>query len=395
MLSFDKKEINHTFSVLYVEDQKDIQEEFVDILSLFVDNVILASNGQEGLEKYHEHLPDIIITDIQMPVMSGLDMIKEIRNKDMETPIILTTAFNENSYLLDAISLGVEHYLLKPIMLPRLQERLEIIKKRLLQQRELEIYHIYLEDKVEEEISLREDNEALLIQQNKAAEVGQMVSVIAHQWKQPLHYLLLLIEDMQMEYDYQPLSKEYIKDFVKKGTDRIRFLSTTMDNFLHFYKSKTDAQHFAVSRVVEEIASFLSEPFKALGISLNIRVEKGFALYGIENEFQQVILNLINNAKEAFEGQKKEHAEIIVTISSRDTKGIVMIEDNAGGIPKKVIDNIFKLEYTTKKTGNGIGLYLVEKIITQRFKGLISVCNSENGAAFTLEFITEEEMSNE
>ncbi len=386
MKPFDRTVVNQHISVLYVEDQPDIQEEFVDILSLFVDEVFVAANGEEGLRAYNEKLPDIIITDIQMPIMSGLQMIQKIREDNKDIPVVVTTAFNENKYLLEAIALGVEHYLLKPVMIDQLQERLEMIKKRLMQQRELDVYQLYLEERVEAEVALREEKESLLIQQNKAAEIGQMVRVIAHQWKQPLHYLHLLIEDMRMEYDYQPLSREYIDDFTKKGLSRIEFLNETMDNFLHFYKSDTAVKRFAVSAVVQEIASFLLLPYKALGISLQINVHHDFFLQGIENEFQQVVLNLVNNAKEAFDEKKSAEQKIIVSISVEKNKGILVIEDSAGGIDEAILNDLFKLEYTTKKHGNGIGLYLVEKIVTKRFEGSVSVDNSRQGACFTLSF---------
>lgn len=390
MKPFDRSIVNQHISVLYVEDQLDIQEEFVDILSLFVDEVFVAVDGEEGLRTYTENLPDIIITDIQMPIMSGLQMIQKIREVNKEIPIVVTTAFNDSRYLLEAITLGVEHYLLKPVMIEQLQERLETIKKRLMQQRELDVYQLYLEERVEAEIALREEKESLLIQQNKAAEIGQMVSVIAHQWKQPLHYLHLLLEDLGMEYDYQPLSREYIDEFTNKGLNRIKFLSETMDNFLHFYKSDTAVKRFAASTVVQEIAAFLQIPYKALGISLQIDVHNDFILQGIENEFQQVVLNLVNNAKEAFDAKKSAQKKITVSLSIEKNEGLLRIEDSAGGIDEKIINDLFKLEYTTKKHGNGIGLYLVEKIVTKRFAGRVSVANNAEGACFTLRFAREE-----
>ncbi len=386
MKPFETFNINEKISVLYVEDQLDIQEEFVDILELYVDEIHIASNGKEGLEQYQTTLPDIIITDIQMPIMSGLEMVKEIRQKDQEVPIIITSAFEDSEYLLQAIGLGVEYYLLKPVVLNKLQDRLELIKKRIMQKRELEAYQLYLEDRIEEEVALGEAKEALLIEQNKSSEVGQMVSIIAHQWKQPLHYLNLLIEDLGMEYEYQPLSKEYIKDFVQKGTDRVKFLSETMDNFLSFYKSETKAKDFSVSKVAHEISLFLDMSFKALGINIDIIVKDDFSLHGIENEFQQVILNLVNNAKEAFDGQKRADANITVDISMHENEGIVVVQDNAGGISSTVIGNIFNIDYTTKQDGNGIGLYLVKKIVEERFNGSIEVSNTESGACFVLKF---------
>lgn len=386
MKAFDHFNIDTHISVLYVEDQIDIQKEFAEILSLYVDEIHVASNGEEGIQSYQKTHPDIIITDIQMPKMTGLEMIEAIRGTDQETPIIVTSAYNDSKYLLDAINMGVEHYLLKPVMIDKLENHLERIKKTLMQKRELEAYQLYLEDKLEEEVALREAKEALLIEQNKSYEVGQMVGIIAHQWKQPLHYLNLLIEDLGMEYEYQPLSKEYIKDFTQKGTDKVKFLSETMDNFLNFYKSDTNVQPFSIDKVTHEISMFLDMSFQSLGITINIMRKDDFTLHGIKNEFQQVLLNIINNAKEAFDGQKRSDAIITVNISTHEGKGVIVIEDNAGGIPEAILENIFDLEYTTKENGNGIGLYLVKKIVTQRFNGTIEATNTQTGARFNLTF---------
>lgn len=392
MKAFEHFNINDRISVLYVEDQTDIQEEFTEILSLYVDEIHLASNGEEGLKAYQEHHPDIIITDIQMPVMTGLEMIETIRHKDQETPIVVTSAFDDPEYLLQAINMGVEHYLVKPVMVTKLQHHLERIQKQLMQQRELQAYQLYLEDRVEEEVALREAKEALLIEQNKSYEVGQMVGIIAHQWKQPLHYLNLLIEDLAMEYDYQPLSREYVQDFVHKGTQRVKFLSETMDNFLNFYKSDANITHFTVADIIQEVTLFLEMSFRSLGITITIDVENNFTLHGIKNELQQVILNIFNNAKEAFDGQKRSDALIHVRISTEQDQGKIIIEDNAGGIPKNILEQIFELEYTTKENGNGIGLYLVKKIITERFKGTIEAVNTDSGACFTLTFNLHKEL---
>jgi len=383
---FNHFNIDKHISVLYVEDQVDIQEEFVDILSLYVDEIHVASNGKEGVQKFQNTFPDIIITDIQMPEMTGLEMIEKIRETGHETPVIVTSAYEDSKYLLEAINMGVEHYLLKPVMLNKLEDHLERIKKRLMQKRELEAYQLYLEERVEEEVALREVKEALLIEQNKSYEIGQMVGIIAHQWKQPLHYLNLLIEDLGMEYEYQPLSKEYIQDFIQKGTDKVKFLSETMDNFLNFYRSEANTQTFSISKVTKEIAMFLDMSFKSSGITIEIKLKDDFSLHGIKNEFQQVILNIINNAKEAFDGQKRSDALITVEIGTEGNEGLIMIQDNAGGISDEILENIFELEYTTKQGGNGLGLYLVKKIVTQRFKGSIEASNSDLGARFTLIF---------
>ncbi|MDF1883272.1 response regulator [Sulfurimonas sp. SAG-AH-194-C21] len=391
---FDKTLIDKNIVVLYVEDEIGIVEEFVDILNFFVDSVITARNGEEGYAKFLEFSPDIVITDIQMPILNGLEMIQKIRKTDKEIPIIVTSAFNDNDYLLQAINLGVEYYLIKPVVLEKLETKLKKIIKYILQEREILAYKKHLEKKIAAEISLRETKESLLIEQNKAAEIGIMVHIIAHQWRQPLHYLSLLIEDLAMEFDYQALSKEYIKDFTKKGINKVQFLSETMDNFLNFYKSNTNKNRFNVDKVIKEIVAVLSMPFKSLGIDIEINIKNNFSVYGIENEFQQIIFNIINNAKEAFSGKSIDNAKIYLELDTNENEGIIKIIDNAGGIDADKIETIFDIDYTTKIAGNGIGLYLVKKIITERFHSNIVVNNIDDKACFTLLFDNKKEGSN-
>ena len=112
--------------ILYVDDESFIRENAVDYLSLYCDNVYQANNGLDGLEKYKKYKPDIIITDIKMPDLNGLDMVRNIRKKDKETKIIIATAFIEIDFLLQAIELGLIKYLEKPITQKKLLPALKL-----------------------------------------------------------------------------------------------------------------------------------------------------------------------------------------------------------------------------------------------------------------------------
>lgn len=115
----------HQLKILYVEDEESIRNELLEILELDFDNIIVAGNGEEGLQLYKEHHPDLVISDIQMPKMDGLQMCKEILALNNETPIILTTAFNEGRYLQEADSLKVRAYITKPIDIKQLYTAIE------------------------------------------------------------------------------------------------------------------------------------------------------------------------------------------------------------------------------------------------------------------------------
>jgi len=121
--------------ILYVEDDEDIAEEVAEFLQHMVQELYVATNGEEGLRMYYKYHPDIIITDIQMPLMDGLEMIRKIREDDKEIPVLVTSAYDDSEFLVDSINLGVDGYLMKPldfeVMMKRIQnlgEPIEITK---------------------------------------------------------------------------------------------------------------------------------------------------------------------------------------------------------------------------------------------------------------------------
>ena len=125
-----------SLSVLVVEDQEDIRETLSTLIGLWAQSVQSAANGQEGYEAYQKFSPDIIITDIRMPVMSGLEMIRQIKAHNPTFPVLITTAFQDPEYLLDAIELKVDGYIVKPIRKKDLKNRLELVAKSLLYEAE-------------------------------------------------------------------------------------------------------------------------------------------------------------------------------------------------------------------------------------------------------------------
>jgi len=101
--------------ILYVEDEKNIRHEMSEILSLDYENIIIAENGQDGLKMYQKHNPDLVITDVQMPYMNGIDMSKAILEINKDAKIIVITAFNEDSYVSKAKEAGIKNYINKPV----------------------------------------------------------------------------------------------------------------------------------------------------------------------------------------------------------------------------------------------------------------------------------------
>ncbi|HIP29570.1 MAG TPA: DNA-binding response regulator [Sulfurospirillum arcachonense] len=113
-------------TILYIEDENLVRNQAVEYLSLIYKNVLEAKDGLEGLEVYKKYKPDIIISDIEMPKMNGLEMAKEVRKLDKKVPIIIATAYTHSEYLLEALELQLIKYIVKPVTAPKLKEALEI-----------------------------------------------------------------------------------------------------------------------------------------------------------------------------------------------------------------------------------------------------------------------------
>lgn len=224
----------------------------------------------------------------------------------------------------------------------------------------------------------------LLQEQSKLAAMGEMVGAIAHQWRQPLNILSILVQNMEEDYKDGMIDAPYIESLIEKSEGAITFMSQTIDNLMKFFRVDREKERFNVKENIEAVLSLLKVQLTHHLIDVKI-VGEGFEVKGYENEFKQVILNIINNAKDAL-GETHVPHPIIEIVINKDQRTIE-ISDNGGGIPKKVINRIFEPYFTTKEQGKGtgIGLYLAKTII-ENMKGKLRSQNREEGATFIISF---------
>jgi signal transduction histidine kinase len=216
--------------------------------------------------------------------------------------------------------------------------------------------------------------------------MGEMISAIAHQWRQPLNSLGIMVQDTAYTYTDNDMNEEYIKEFVKKAMQQINFMSKTIDDFRNFLKPDKEKTIFAPSTKIKEIIDILSIQLKSHDIQISLLESQG-VIEGYDKEFGQVILNILNNAKDALIQNKTASPSITVTESVQNNRFIISIEDNAGGIPEDIIGRVFEPYFSTKEEGKGtgIGLYISKMIIESNMGGAISAENVESGARFVIE----------
>ena len=254
---------------------------------------------------------------------------------------------------------------------------------------ELENINKNLELRVKEEIDKRKEQEQILIQQSKMAALGEMIGNIAHQWRQPLNSLGLFIQDIDGAYEAGEITQEYIDNLIEKSMNKIEHMSATINDFRDFFKPNKVKKSFSVLEAVNSASDIVLAQLKAHNIFLNINSEDT-NIYGLENEFKQVVINIVNNAKDAIFDIQKNYREFRgeISIEIVDTKenAIINIYDNGGGIKQDIIDKVFEPYFTTKfkSQGVGIGLFMSKMIIDKNMQGNLSVKNIKSGAKFII-----------
>ncbi|KWT95137.1 PAS domain-containing sensor histidine kinase [Candidatus Magnetominusculus xianensis] len=246
-----------------------------------------------------------------------------------------------------------------------------------------------LQQMVNEEIRNKLKREQLLVQQSKLATMGEMIAVVAHQWKQPLNIIGLIVQDLEDAFGYEGLDEEYIKKAVKSVLEQIAFMTKTVDDFRDFLRPSKEKMRFSIVKAIEDILFMNEALFKKGNIIVSFNrgnLSDNYEITGYTNEIKHVILNLVNNAKDAISNKKGEGI-INISLSKDDNRIIIVITDNGGGIPPEIIERIFDPYFTTKpeQEGTGIGLYMSKTIIESRMSGKLTARNTSVGAEFRIE----------
>jgi C4-dicarboxylate-specific signal transduction histidine kinase len=255
-------------------------------------------------------------------------------------------------------------------------------------QRQMEELNISLEQRVADAVLESRKKDQILISQGRQAAMGELIGNIAHQWRQPLNTLGLIVQELQMTYGRDEFNKESLDVSVKKAMELISHMSHTIDDFRNFFKPDKEKILFHVNQAVVKILSLVKLGFKNLSINIEVIGTDDTEIFGYAHEYSQVLLNILLNCRDAFEGSNIDRQRVItITVSKEDNKSVVTVADNAGGIPEDIIDKIFDPYFTTKgpDKGTGIGLYMAKTITEKNMGGRLTVRNTAEGAEFRIE----------
>lgn len=240
--------------------------------------------------------------------------------------------------------------------------------------------------KVQYGIQEAKQKDKKILEQAKLARIGSMISMIAHQWRQPLSQLSGILMELETATRFKKVDDSYILNAIAKSDKMIEFMSNTIDDFRNFYKPDKIKEEFFVSESCLKAINIIDATLENLGINLIFNVEDDRKIVGYPTEFSQVILNIISNAKDILIEKEIKNPKIQIDIKSKGILSIITIKDNAGGIAEENKELLFDPYYSTKDSskGTGLGLYISKLIIERNMGGELSVFNNNEGAVFKI-----------
>jgi PAS domain S-box-containing protein len=227
----------------------------------------------------------------------------------------------------------------------------------------------------------------MMIQQSRLAAMGEMIGNIAHQWRQPLNTLGLFTQRIGYFYDTPSFNKEFLDTSIAKSMEIIQYMSRTIDDFRSFFATDREKSKFSVDEAVGKAISLIEASFKESRIHLERERSENVIINGYPNEYAQVLLNILINARDALTERNVTSPRVKITICSHNGVSLVTVADNAGGIPDDCADKIFDPYFTTKgpQQGTGVGLFISKAIIENNMGGTLTARNSAEGAEFRIE----------
>lgn len=245
----------------------------------------------------------------------------------------------------------------------------------------------YLEEKRnKEELEKNKKNEQKLFSQSKMAAMGEMIKNIAHQWRQPLSSISTLSSGTKFHIELGAIKEKEIKKNLQHITDTAKHMSKTIDDFQNFFKPNKEYVIFTMHDLIEASLKITAPMLNSKHINVEIQNDSNCTIKGPLNEYTQVMMNLISNAKDALIQHENENKKIKIHTKKINDKCTINISDNSGGIKDEIINRIFEPYFITKhkSQGTGLGLYMSKEIIEKHLNGSLEVKNTNDGATFTI-----------
>ncbi|MDD2887284.1 MAG: PAS domain-containing sensor histidine kinase [Aliarcobacter sp.] len=230
------------------------------------------------------------------------------------------------------------------------------------------------------------EKERMVLLQSKHSAMGEMISMIAHQWRQPLACVSSILSRIKLKNNMNKVDKEFLNTVLDEMNEYIQYMSITIDDFRNFFSIDTKKELLSLPEIVLDVQKLINKSFDSQNINIDIQNVELTKRYLYKNEIIQIIINILNNSRDAFLERNIQNPQIKISFSEDDEFQNIFIEDNAKGIDDKIISNIFNPYFSTKsqKNGSGLGLYICKTILEKNNQGTIKVENKNDGVIFNI-----------
>jgi len=383
--------------ILIIDDSKFICKQVKTILEPRNYKVISAYTAKTGLQKLHKEDFKLIILDMELPDLHGIDVLEFIRKdiRFLHLPIIVLSGTSTPEIIRNVLKNGANDFLKKPFVFEEFILKVDLWIDYFKKEQELaektfklQFMNENLEKLVYEEVQKNRSKDKLMFAQSRQAQMGEMLAMIAHQWRQPLHAISAAVSVIDLKVKNKQFDYEMSKNITSKIEKYIQHLSSTIDDFRDFFKPQKEMRITNFEVIFSKAHSLIESSLynKNIQIKLNTSLVKEFNSY--ENELVQVVLNILKNAEDSL----TERAVLKPQISVDINEYTILIEDNAGGIDDEILPKIFDPYFSTKsKNGTGLGLYMSKIIVEEHCHGTLQVKNGKKGAQFTITLSDQEE----
>ena len=353
-----------------------------------------ATTCFEGIGKFQklqdqgESVP-VCIVDMRMRNgIGGIQTSLKLKEIDPYVHIIIATDYSDRSKkeILSSLKSNI-YYIQKPFNSEELYQLVYSLSISYEATKTINMLNTDLEMRVEEEIEKNRQKDSLILHQAKLASMGEMIGNIAHQWRQPLNVISMLFQKIAKQHKNGVLTDEIMDKMLVQSMDTIKHMSQTIDDFRGYIQPNKEKKEYSLTNVIQHTIALIGENFKLSSINIKILIDEEIVLFGYPEDLKQVLVNLLNNSKDAIKENEILDGYIELHVKKIDDKKILIsLQDNGGGIQVDYLDKVFEPYFTTKHKaqGTGIGLYMSKQIIEGQIKGSLSVRNSDAGACFSI-----------
>lgn len=247
-------------------------------------------------------------------------------------------------------------------------------------------YNKKLEKEVNKQLQELREKDKLLIAQSKLAAVGETLAHIAHQWKQPLSQINSVVVNIEADFEDKKLDEKRLEEHLNEIEKLTFYMSDTIESFNNYLQPNEDKEVFSIKEAFDNAFSLVYKLLESKQIECKFEIVEDSLVEGVKKEFVQAILVILNNAKDVLTDNQIKNPKIKISIKNEDSKAILEISDNGGGILPEYFDKIFDPYFTTKphSQGTGHGLCMAKMIVEKSMHGKLDVKNEKFGAKFSI-----------